>query len=165
MALALILGFFLLAKGLDAEDALIDADTGDHVSPSASGDGDDVNGDTDPETGGPSVSVLTPTTRPAAEVSVLVANGSGIARAAGRVSEQLQPKGYVILDPTNAPETATTFVFYAEGYQADAEGVAVALGVAVANVVPMSDPPPAEIAGAGTANVLVQLGPDVVPSG
>lgn len=163
VALAVIAGFFLLAKGLDTEGALVNTDTGEVVRDEPDDTGDDT--DTTTDDGGTDVSVLTPTTRPPADVAVLVANGSGVARAASRISEQLQPFGYLMLDPTNGSNTSSTLVYYVEGFQADAEAVAATLGVDVTNVAPMPDPVPSDIVGVADASVLVHLGPDIAPAG
>lgn len=159
--LAIVLGFFLLAKGLDSEGAIVDTETGDVVKDDGS---DDTTVDTVPDDGTPATSVLTPTTRPAAEVKVLVANGSGVSGAAGRVSEQLQPFGFLMVEPSNAPSTSVTIVYYAPGYQGEGEAVAAKLGVDAANVQPLPVPAP-PINRIGDANVVVQLGPDVAPAG
>lgn len=162
VALTIVVGFFLLAKGLDSEDAIVDLDSGSVVTTTEPGGDPDTSGD---DGGTPALTIITPTTRPPADVRVLVANGSGVARAASRISDQLQPGGYVILDPTNAPETAATVVYFAEGFQADAEAVATTLGAAKTSVQAMPDPRPAEIEGSDQADVLVQLGPDVASAG
>lgn len=161
VVLAVIIGFFLLAKGLDAENAIIDADTGDVVKEEETQ--ETAPGQTVPEGTGPSDSVLTPTTRPAAEVAVLVGNGSGVSGAAGTVSEQLQPFGYKIVEASNAAQTPTTIIYYGEGYQVDAEAVAGHLGVDLANVKPMPLPAP-PVDRIAEANVFVQLGPDKAPA-
>jgi hypothetical protein len=164
VALAMIVGVFLLLKGFDSEGTLVDGDTGQPVTTEDGQNGDDGESPTT-DGGGPDVSVLTPTTRPPADVSVLVANGSGVARAAAGVSDQLQPLGYVMLDPTNGSDTSTTLVYYVEGYQADAEAIATRLGVDVTNVAPMPEPLPGDIVGVADAKVLVHLGPDKAPAG
>ncbi len=162
VVLAVVIGFFMLAKGLDAEDAIVDLDTGDVVKEEEATQ-ETVPGETVPESNGPTESVLTPTTHVPAEVAVLVGNGSGVSGAAGAVSEQLQPSGYRLVEPSNAPQTTVTTIFYGEGYQADAEAVATSLGVDLANVKPMPQPPP-PVDRLADANVFVQLGPDKAPT-
>jgi hypothetical protein len=163
VALAMIVGVFLLLKGFDSEGTLVDGDTGQPVTTDEGQNGDD--GESPTTDGGPDVSVLTPTTRPPADVSVLVANGSGVSGAAAAISERLQPNGYVMLDPTNGSDTSTTLVYYVEGYQADAEAIATSLGVDVTNVAPMPEPLPGDIVGVADAKVLVHLGPDLTTAG
>jgi hypothetical protein len=102
--------------------------TGDGTPDDGSGDGttDDGTGDgtTDDGTGGTTTSTLFPTiTEPPSEVQVLVANGSGTARAAGDVTELLVPKGYATLAPANAQPTDSTMIFFRPGMVAEARAV------------------------------------------
>jgi hypothetical protein len=100
-----------------------------------------------------------PSTRPNNQVKVFVANGAGVQGAAGRAVETLTPLGYVAVAGNSPSRVQTTTVYYTEGYQAEAQGVAAALGAPAASVQPMPTPPPiADIQG---AQVLVLLGPDV----
>ncbi len=90
----------------------------------------------------------TETTVPArdpAEVRVLVANGSGIAGAAGRLTDQLNAVNYNVLAPgnTNPPRIESSAVYYAPGFQAEAEALARLLQPAV-TVAPMPDPLPVD---------------------
>jgi dipeptidyl aminopeptidase/acylaminoacyl peptidase/uncharacterized Zn finger protein (UPF0148 family) len=74
-----------------------------------------------PET---TTSTLFPTiTEPPSEVQVLVANGSGTARAGGLVAELLVSKGYVTLPPANAQPTDSTMIFFRPGMVAEARAV------------------------------------------
>ena len=102
--------------------------TPDDGSGDVTGDGtpDDGTGDgtTDDGTGGTTTSTLFPTiTEPPSEVQVLVANGSGTARAAGDVTELLVPKGYATLAPANAQPTDSTMIFFRPGMVAEARAV------------------------------------------
>jgi hypothetical protein len=106
--------------------------TGDGTPDDGSGDGtpDDGSGDgtgdgtPDDGTGGTTTSTLFPTiTEPPSEVQVLVANGSGTARAAGDVTELLVPKGYATLAPANAQPTDSTMIFFRPGMVAEARAV------------------------------------------
>ena len=102
--------------------------TGDGTPDDGTGDGtpDDGTGDgtTDDGTGGTTTSTLFPTiTEPPSEVQVLVANGSGTARAAGDVTELLVPKGYATLAPANAQPTDSTMIFFRPGMVAEARAV------------------------------------------
>ena len=106
-----------------------------------------------------STAATTPSTRPANQVKVFVANGAGIQGAAGKAVETLTPLGYVAVAGNSPNRVQTTTVYYTEGYQAEAQGVAAALGAPATSVQPMPTPPPiADIQG---AQVLVVLGPDV----
>ena len=102
--------------------------TGDGTPDDGTGDGtpDDGTGDGTPDdgTGGTTTSTLFPTiTEPPSEVQVLVANGSGTARAAGDVTELLVPKGYATLAPANAQPTDSTMIFFRPGMVAEARAV------------------------------------------
>lgn len=60
-----------------------------------------------------------------AEVTILVANGSGVKGAAGSIAETLKASNYVLKESTNTQTPAeASIVFFAEGYQADARAVA-----------------------------------------
>ena len=145
IVVAVLLGAALLWKGLDDGTDLVSdqpvptttAPTGDGTPDDGSGDGtpDDGSGDgtpddgtgdgtTDDGTGGTTTSTLFPTiTEPPSEVQVLVANGSGTARAAGSVTELLVPKGYATLAPANAQPTDSTMIFFRPGMVAEARAV------------------------------------------
>jgi hypothetical protein len=99
------------------------------------------------------------------EVKVLVLNGGGIGGVARSTSETIGEKGYVMQPPTNSansPSQATTVVYFADGYQAEAEAVAAVIGKApsVVDAMPSTSPGP----GADAANVVVVLGKDVAPA-
>ena len=136
IVVAVLLGAALLWKGLDDGTDLVSdqpvptttATTGDGTPDDGSGDGtpDDGSGDGTPDdgTGGTTTSTLFPTiTEPPSEVQVLVANGSGTARAAGDVTELLVPKGYATLAPANAQPTDSTMIFFRPGMVAEARAV------------------------------------------
>ena len=136
IVVAVLLGAALLWKGLDDGTDLVSdqptptttAPTGDGTPDDGTGDGtpDDGAGDGTPDdgTGGTTTSTLFPTiTEPPSEVQVLVANGSGTARAAGSVTELLVPKGYATLAPANAQPTDSTMIFFRPGMVAEARAV------------------------------------------
>jgi hypothetical protein len=109
---------------------------------------------------------LTPVSHPAAEVKVLVLNGSGKAGVAKSGADALKPAGYTTLDPTNAKSTVATSVVYATaGFEADAIAVAGLLGLPPTVVKPLTAPPPAEIGDPADAAVVVVLGPDSAAAG
>lgn len=97
-----------------------------------------------------------PDPRPPAEVKVLVANGSGVNGAASRWSEQLQARGYNVLSATDTREPATApAIFYAEGFQAEANVLAGELGLPSSAVQPVPTPSPVD--DTREANLLVVL--------
>ncbi|MEE3114806.1 MAG: LytR C-terminal domain-containing protein [Actinomycetota bacterium] len=127
IVVAVLLGAALLWKGLDDGTDLV-SDQPVPTTTATTGDGtpDDGTGDGTPDdgTGGTTTSTLFPTiTEPPSEVQVLVANGSGTARAAGDVTELLVPKGYATLAPANAQPTDSTMIFFRPGMVAEARAV------------------------------------------
>ena len=92
-----------------------------------------------------------------ANVTVLVANGSGKSGVAATNATKLKTAGYTKVDTTNSPTTAKSAVYYAAGAQADAQAVATALGLDPSVVAAMPSPPPVDLAG---ATVLVVIGSD-----
>ncbi|MBX3284237.1 MAG: LytR C-terminal domain-containing protein [Actinobacteria bacterium] len=101
--------------------------------------------------------------RPPAEVKVVVLNGSGKSGVAASNSEAIGQKGYTMLTPGNAAaRSSTTAVYYAEGYQTEAEAVAAALGKTPDIVV--AKPTTSLGPNSDTANVVVVLGADVAPA-
>lgn len=101
--------------------------------------------------------------RAPAEVKVLVLNGSGKAGVAKSNSEAIGEKGYTMLTPGNAAANSSqTAVYYAAGYQTEAEAVASALGRTSDIVV--AKPTTSLGPGSDTANVVVVLGADVAPA-
>lgn len=101
---------------------------------------------------------------PPGEVRVLVANGTTVAGAAGRTSDELQTnRGYNGLTPTNTVSGVSvdaSSIYYAPGYELDARQIAQILSAPPEAVAPMpADPPVADLL---EAHVLVVLGPDLV---
>ena len=69
-------------------------------------------------------STLFPTvTEAPSDVQVLVANGSGTARAAAAVTQLLAPKGYSTLPPANAQPTDATMIYFRPGMGLEARAV------------------------------------------
>lgn len=149
VAVAVLIGVLLLARGLDSGDLV------------ASGRDDDGGEQTEGTSPGGTASSTTSTSaaavRPPSEVRVLVANGSGVPGVAGQRSDALGAAGYVTLEPANAAPTPTTQVLFVEGFQSEASAVATALGFAPTAVQPLPDPPPVDPL---DANVVVVLGQD-----
>ncbi len=93
-----------------------------------------------------------------ATVKIFVANGSGKAGAAGKVSTVLAGKQYPAPAVGNAATAATTMVYYLPGNAPQAQLVASSLGLPASSVAPM--PSPAPVASLGSATVLVVIGTD-----
>jgi LytR cell envelope-related transcriptional attenuator len=153
IAVAVLIGVVLLAKGFSQEDGL--------VSTAAPADERTTTTTQAAASGGTGVEEETTTTtaaaNPPANVSVLVANGSGKSGVAGANADKLKAKDFTKVDTANAPTTAKSTVYYASGAQADAQAVATALGLDPAAVAAMPSPPAVDLKG---ATVLVVIGSD-----
>jgi hypothetical protein len=99
------------------------------------------------------------TTVAPAQLKVVVANGTSTKHLAANTAAALKGKGYTSTTITgDATQVPTSQVYFVAGSEADAKGVATALGLPAARVAPMPTPPP--IASLGTNKVLVLLGAD-----
>lgn len=145
-------------------------DRADEGGTAAVGDDDDEEatiGDSLPE-GGTSTTTteVTPTSapaaaRPAAEVTVLVANGSGVGGVAATFTERLGTAGYLTSQPTNVAGGGTVVasaVYFTEGFEAEAEALAATLSPAPA-VAELPEPVP--VTDLREAQVLLVVGPDL----
>ncbi|MEO1061028.1 MAG: LytR C-terminal domain-containing protein [Actinomycetota bacterium] len=125
--------------------------------------GDTIPADQVPDTEAPVVTEPPLAVRDPSEVTVLVVNGgTGIQGAAGRLSDQIQPFGYLQADPTNATDAvgqvAVSQIYYEAGWAAEANKLAGELGWPIESVQPMPEPPPVDALDG--ANLLVLLGTD-----
>jgi hypothetical protein len=107
--------------------------------------------------------VATAPTTPTAQLSILVVNGAGSkdSRLAGKTRSTLNNLGYTSVKPADSkPKDAypTTQVWHIPGAESDAMGVARALGLPMAVVVPL--PPDPKAGKLANARVVVALGPD-----
>jgi hypothetical protein len=95
-----------------------------------------------------------------AQVTVLVANGSGTVGAAAKVTKLISDAGYTTLTAVDANNRSTpaTTVYYGAGYHADAVALAGLIGAPVPGVQPM--PLPVPVSSLESANVLIVLGAD-----
>ncbi len=112
---------------------------------------------------------LVPTTaprpaRPAAEVRVLPANGSGVAGLGGRIADRLKARGYTnTLAATNTTrDISSSSVEFNGGFEPEARAVAEALGLPPTVVKALDSPPVADTRG---ADVVVLIGPDLSAAG
>jgi hypothetical protein len=148
--IAAALGFFILKQVSDDEG-------GGSATPGT---------DASTETTVPaSTATTTAPTVDKASFQVVVANASGVGGAAGKMTTDLQARGYKTLKATNVapgtPQAATTTVYYTAGSQAAANAVLAELGLAgPAQPIPATGfvVPDADRAG---ANVVVVLGKDL----
>ncbi|HEX2048097.1 MAG TPA: LytR C-terminal domain-containing protein [Acidimicrobiales bacterium] len=158
LAVAVVLGIVLLQQF----DSGIDA--GGQVAVDTSVPVDDEDETTTTRRPGlttvPATATTTAPARAKGDVRVLVANGSGIPRAAGNVSTFLRGLGWATLTPVDATATVEkTAVQFADGYEAEGREVAANLSLPGGVVVPMASPPVAA-ADLGNASVIVILGTD-----
>ena len=92
------------------------------------------------------------------EVRVLVANGTTICGAAGRLATSLSAQGYNVLPAVNADNAAEiSSVYYVDQYGADAGVVASLIQVASSQVLPLPASPPTA---PGDAHVVIHIGAD-----
>jgi len=98
-------------------------------------------------------------TRPAAEVKTIVVNATGGQAGVGSTNDALvKAAGFTTLPVSNATAAPATTIYFAEGYEGDANAVQQAVKLTAAPV----SPAPAEpvVAAAAEANVIVVLGQD-----
>jgi hypothetical protein len=103
----------------------------------------------------------------AAQVKVLILNGSGKSGVAKAAKDQLAAANYTVLEPGNATGGTITasIVYFVPGYDADAQTIAAKLGLATTAVQPLPTPLPATIADAQGANIVVIIGTDAPVAG
>ena len=93
-------------------------------------------------------------------LQVQVLNGSGVAGAAGRMTDKLSEAGYVVLSPENAPQRySSSAVYYQEGWQDKAEEILQAAEIEEIDA-PTSMP---QQFATEEAAVIVLLGTDTAP--
>ncbi len=94
-------------------------------------------------------------------LQVQVLNGSGVAGAAGRMTDKLSQAGYVVLSPANAPQRySSSAVYFAEGWQAKAEEILQAADI---DEIDAPTAMPQQFASEEAA-VIVLLGTDTAPA-
>ena len=112
-----------------------------------------------------STSTTTTTTTTVVEspavLQVQVLNGSGVAGAAGRMTDKLSQAGYVVLSPANAPQRySSSAVYFADGWQDEAEEI---LQAAEIEEIDAPTAMPQQFASEDAA-VIVLLGTDTAPA-
>ena len=94
-------------------------------------------------------------------LQVQVLNGSGVAGAAGRMTNKLSQAGYVVLSPENAPQRySTSAVYYQDGWQDRAAEILAAAEIEEIDA-PTAMP---QIFASEEAAVIVLLGTDTAPA-
>jgi len=153
VAIAVVIGLLLLRDD-DSRSTQV------AVGTEGSGEVDGSTPDTSEDDEAVSTTTTTAAPRQPSEVKVLVANGSGTNGAAGGATDALEALGYVTGTPANAERVPATVVYFTEGYEAEAQALAEAIGAPATAVTPM--PAVAPVDDLQLANVLVVLGPDLV---
>jgi hypothetical protein len=152
---AVLVGLFLLRNGLDSSATVTSTGTDQGTDSSVDG-GSDSSGTDDAGTTTTTLGVRTP-----GETKTIVLNGSGVGGAAKRISNTLAGLGYDLTNPDGDNSTikpTTTQVLYTDGFQAEAAGVAAALGAPADGVQALGTQTPGNTAG---ANVIVILAVDL----
>ena len=92
------------------------------------------------------------------EVRVLIANGTSVCGAAGRVATALSAEGYAVLPAVNADtDVDVSAIYYIEEYGADAAVVASIVQVDSSRILALPATPPTA---PGDSHVLVHIGAD-----
>ena len=137
IAVAVVIGLVLLWKGLDSTPGTVapagspvvaesstDESPGDQGNDTSADEtsaaGEDTSSDQPATTEAPAPTTTEdpfpePTYAPN-EVKVLVANGSGVSGAAGKVTDMLSPLGWAMESPANADKTSISGIYYKTGY-------------------------------------------------
>ena len=164
IAVAVVLGALLLGWAIDDDETSLGSAEQDQVaSPTTvAADAGTTTTVPGPTTVPPPDSTTTtaPAVRPPAQVRVLVLNGSGKSGAAGRGAAFFTKAGYATADPGNAPKPGASAVYYAEGYQAEAEAIATTLKVDSARLLQPLDPDAPPVPDLQDAKVVVVAGND-----
>ncbi len=179
VAVAVVIGLLLLRTTVDdpveAGTEAVETATVTETEVETPTDGDETtNPDpaTDPDGTDPETAVdPTPVdVRPTEEVNVQVANaGTGVAGAAGRVTDTFQTLGYVTGTPTNTLDLdlpGDSVVHFESGYLAEATIVAQELGLGPDAVQPLPTADPASLVDSyENPNILILLGANQAPAG
>jgi hypothetical protein len=148
---AVLIGVLLLFRGLSAPEVTTTEEPAGDVTATT------VDRDAPPATD--SAQETVPERPDPADVTVLVANGSGVSGLASQVSATLGTDGYVTLPPTDALSPASVSrVYYTATFDEAAKAVAETLGLPETAAVPLATPSPVQ--DIATANVVVVLGAD-----
>jgi len=110
-------------------------------------------------------STSTSVLHPPAEVRVLVANGTDVTGAAGATLDTLVANagynGVGAVNDLGEEVLLETFIYYAQGYDLDAQNVRLIINADSSNVLPIPETLP--IDDLSDANVLVHVGADLFP--
>ncbi len=173
IVVAIAIGLLLMNRGLGErveaaapDDVTTTTEAADDENLVTDGDEDeaDAGSEADDEADDSTTTTAAPAAaRPAAEVTVLVLNGTnGLKGVAGRGTEVMTAAGYLTAAPKNADVDGASVILYMEGFEADARAIATAFGVDPDAVVQPFDAASSPIADTQAANVVVRIGNDGV---
>ncbi len=151
LVVAVVIGILLLNK--------VDDTPGRQVS---AGDGGGGNGTEETTTTVPEAPPTTVPARPPGEVKVLSANGTKVRGAAGRVRDTLKAAGYNVLSPIETKQPVeTSVVFFAAGFDREAQAVAQALKLPPTSVQPLPAADALPVSDLRGANVVAVVGAEL----
>ena len=171
-------GIIVLNQGFDKDNSATSAPVPSTQEPQAT---EDQNQEIEEETTTPSEAVSeensggeenegsqptsTSVLHPPAEVRVLVANGTDVTGAAGATLDTLVANagynGVGAVNDLGEEVLLETFIYYAQGYDLDAQNVRLIINADSNNVLPLPETLP--IDDLSDANVLVHVGADLFP--
>lgn len=166
---AVLLGLFLMVRGVDDNSVAADSTT----TTVPSDDTDSGSGGTDttvsdvvttlPADDSTTDDTLGPQRNPA-EVLTLALNGTDPIQSgvAGQTRDVLSAAGYAVAAPKNADTPGPSVILFIEGYESDAQAIAALFEVDPAAVVKPFDPATSPIADTQGASVIVMAGSDGV---
>ena len=145
IVVASVLGILLLWKGIDGPNPETNVSSNNLSTTTIAESDQDGSGDTEGDSENPDGSLVTEDTTttttttlfpptPVSEVTVLVANGSGIAGGAGQITDVLIAQGYVAKDPANAIPTEYTGIYFRTGMSQEARAVQELLAPGFADI-------------------------------
>lgn len=156
VAVAALIGVMLLAKGGGGEQVISQGTSDGGSSNNAGTPGGVAPAPTDP---------VTVVTTPAAQLKIIVANGSNIKGVAKKAKDQLAAAGYSLTTAVDASASVpNSIVYYVAGADADARAVAGQLGLSPDLVALMPTSPPIKQQ-LGDAKILVVLSTDSPQAG
>jgi hypothetical protein len=158
IATAVVVGIFLLRNGFGDQGVPdVTSDVPSVTQPA--GEGGAPAGGEGGEGGDTTTAPPADPTRPAAEVTVRVANAAGVNGAAADWTGRIDEAGYQTVEATNAtPNRDTTAVLFQPEFDREASMLAEAIGAPSDGVVALTEPPQVDTGG---ANLVVLLGTDL----
>lgn len=163
---AVLLGLFLMVRGIDDNSVAADDVTTTTSPVDDSGSTETTINDT--VTTQPVEDTITDDTlgaqRNPADVLTLALNGTNPIQSgvAGRVRDRLTAAGYAAAAPKNADTAGPSVILFVEGYESDAQAIAEIFGVDPAAVLRPFDPATSPISDTQAAHVIVMAGTDGV---